>query len=97
MKAVSDTSPLNYLILIDAAEVLGELFEEVFIPEAVRDELWAAASPEAVRVWLTAPPAWLRLLPNLSPQGDGLSGLHEGERAAILLSEAQHDPSRSAR
>lgn len=92
MNAVSDTSPLNYLILVGAAEVLGELFEVVLIPDAVRDELQAAESPEAVRAWLAAPPAWLRILPAPPSRENELVGLHEGERAAILLAEAQHIP-----
>ena len=33
---VADTGPLNYLVLIDAIELLPKLFEKVFIPEAVR-------------------------------------------------------------
>ena len=92
MNVVSDTSPLNYLILVSAAEVLGELFEAVLIPEAVRDELQAAESPEAVRAWWAAPPAWLLVLPNPPLQEDDLAGLHEGERAAILLAETQRIP-----
>jgi predicted nucleic acid-binding protein len=33
---VADTGPLNYLLLIDAIELLPKLFETVFTPEAVR-------------------------------------------------------------
>ena len=32
---VADTTPLNYLIVIDRAEILAALFGEVLIPEAV--------------------------------------------------------------
>ena len=35
MIVVSDTSPLNYLILIHVAPVLPQLFNEVHIPERV--------------------------------------------------------------
>ena len=35
MIAVSDTSPLNYLILIELQDVLPKLFGRVLIPEAV--------------------------------------------------------------
>lgn len=31
---VADTTPLNYLILVGRAEILGLLFGEVLIPEA---------------------------------------------------------------
>jgi predicted nucleic acid-binding protein len=36
---VADTTPLNYLIIIDRAEVLAALFGEVLIPQAVLEEL----------------------------------------------------------
>ena len=35
MIVVSDTSPLNYLILIDLQHILPELFERILIPVAV--------------------------------------------------------------
>ena len=38
-KAVSNTSPLLYLYRIDAIDLLPKLFEEVWISEAVKDEL----------------------------------------------------------
>lgn len=39
MIVVSDTSPLTALLQVGKAELLTELFHEVVIPEAVRDEL----------------------------------------------------------
>lgn len=33
---VAGTAPLNYLVLIDAIELLPKLFAKVFTPEAVR-------------------------------------------------------------
>jgi predicted nucleic acid-binding protein len=42
---VADTSPLFYLLSIDLIELLPQLFERVFIPEAVREELIASAGP----------------------------------------------------
>ena len=39
MIVVSDTTPLNYLILIEAAQVLPELFGRVYAPTAVIQEL----------------------------------------------------------
>jgi predicted nucleic acid-binding protein len=32
---VADTGPLNYLVLIEAIELLPKLFEKVFAPEGV--------------------------------------------------------------
>jgi predicted nucleic acid-binding protein len=39
MIVVADTSPLNYLILIDEIELLPDLFEKVLLPSAVLQEL----------------------------------------------------------
>lgn len=61
MRAVSNTSPLNYLILIGFAEVLRELFTEVLIPAAVLEELQSPGAPAEVRVWITRSPEWLRV------------------------------------
>jgi predicted nucleic acid-binding protein len=46
---VSDTSPLNYLILIGDVEVLVRLFVEVYAPPAVLREAQHQGSPEVVR------------------------------------------------
>lgn len=51
MLIVADTSPLNYLILIDAVGVLEPLYGGVIIPQEVRTELTDGAAPPAVRVW----------------------------------------------
>lgn len=58
---VADTTPLNYLILIEQTDILGSLFGEVMIPEAVLAELHHPRAPEAVTHWLQSPPAWLRI------------------------------------
>lgn len=59
MIVVSDTSPLNYLIQVDAVHVLPELFREVYVPERVTSELRHPAAPAVVRTWISRPPAWL--------------------------------------
>jgi predicted nucleic acid-binding protein len=41
MTVVSNTTPLNYLILIGRADILGKLYGRVVIPEAIFDELTA--------------------------------------------------------
>ena len=43
-KAVSNTSPLLYLYRIGGIDWLPKLFDEVWIPEAVRSELQAGRS-----------------------------------------------------
>jgi hypothetical protein len=49
---VADTGPINYLVLIDAIEVLPKLFEQVLVPAAVYDELSHADAPPPVRAFI---------------------------------------------
>jgi len=49
MIVVSDTSPINYLVLIAFHDLLPKLFDLVLIPEAVQRELQAGGTPEPVR------------------------------------------------
>jgi len=46
---VADTTPLNYLVLIQAAEILPNLYRTVLIPPAVKAELAHANTPAIVR------------------------------------------------
>jgi predicted nucleic acid-binding protein len=57
--AVSDTSPLNYLILTESVQVLAAIFGRIYTPSAVVNELAHPRSPEAVRSWASSPPEWL--------------------------------------
>jgi predicted nucleic acid-binding protein len=83
---VADTGPLNYLVLIRQIEVLPTLFERVFIPELVRNELQHAQAPTNARRWIAAPPSWLEIVPAGQETMDrDLLRLGDGERAAILL------------
>jgi predicted nucleic acid-binding protein len=52
MIVVSDTSPLTALLTVGQCDILTKLFDEVVIPEAVRDELSRSHSqlPEWLRV-----------------------------------------------
>jgi predicted nucleic acid-binding protein len=59
MPVVSNTSPLNYLVLIKEIEILPAIHGRVTIPIAVADELRHPASPDAVRRWIAHPPGWL--------------------------------------
>ncbi|MEX2318136.1 MAG: hypothetical protein WD669_13340 [Pirellulales bacterium] len=59
MIVVSDTSPLNYLVLINAIDVLPKLFGEVHVPTQVMVELKRSRSPVPVRGWASSPPQWL--------------------------------------
>ena len=49
MLAVTDTSPLHYLIFIGQVELLSRLYEHVIIPHAVMGELLHPSTPSEVR------------------------------------------------
>lgn len=85
MLVVSDTSPLNYLILVDAVTVLPVIFKEVCIPPAVLTELSDLRGPVQVRDWAANPPAWLMV--RAARHIDAIHGLHLGETEAIALAE----------
>jgi len=82
---VTDTSPINYLILTGYVDVLPVLHGEVVIPQAVARELLNPRTPELVRQWIAAPPAWCAIQRPQSPPDPGLTDLGDGEREAIVL------------
>lgn len=85
MIVVSDTSPLNYLVLIGADQVLPALFGQVLTPPDVLAEMQHAKAPPEVSAWAKQPPAWLEVR---SPQKNpGYPGLGPGESAAIALAQ----------
>jgi len=61
MMAVSNTTPLRYLIAIGQDDLLGRLFEKVFVPTGVHEELTDPRTPEAVRRNILSRPAWLEI------------------------------------
>ena len=86
MIVVSDTSPLNYLVLIEAVEVLPAIFGRVVVPPTVIEELQAPGARDAVKAWIAAPPSWLEVR---SPESIGTSlalGRGEPRRSALLPS-----------
>jgi len=91
MLIVSNASPINYLVLIEAVDILPKLHERVVVPMAVLEELRAPASPSPVRRWIENPPHWLEIRhPKLSPD-ERLNHLGRGERETILLLAQQLD------
>ena len=84
MIAVSDTSPVNYLILLGEIEVLGALFDRVALPVAVSRELSHPEAPPSVREWILEPPDWVHRHPDEIP-GLGDPGIGAGESEAIAL------------
>lgn len=83
---IADTGPVNYLILIGYIDLLPRLFERVALPVSVQAELSDDLAPLAVQRWIALPPTWLEIHDTA-----GLllvSGLDDGETAAIALAES---------
>jgi predicted nucleic acid-binding protein len=87
MIVVADTTPVNYLVLIEAADLLPRLFDHVVIPPAVFAELEDPETPPAVRTWLANAPSWLKVQTLSFGPDRGLDFLDAGEREAIALAE----------
>jgi predicted nucleic acid-binding protein len=82
---VADTSPIRYLVLIDAIAVLPKLYDRVVLPSAVVAELTHPNAPEAVKKWASAFPEWVEVK---KARHIALSGiLDPGEAEAIALAE----------
>jgi hypothetical protein len=91
MLVVADTSPINYLVLIQHEAILPALYQRVVIPPAVLVDLRHARTPEAVRAWVTHPPAWLEVRrPIQALDTQQFPKLGAGEREAIALAQELH-------
>lgn len=86
MIVVSDTTPLNYLLLVNAIDVLPKLFAEVYAPSAVLRELADAKAPPVVRKWAQSPSAWLRVA-DPAARLPSTARLDPGEADAISLAK----------
>ena len=87
MIVVSDTSPLNYLILIKQEDLLPKLFGRVIIPQVVFDELSATGASAQVRDWARNLPVWIEVKQTGLTANNSLDILDAGEREAILLAQ----------
>src|SRR5260370_15964640 len=88
MQAVSNTTPLRYLIAIEQEHLLGQLFEKVFVRVAVHEELTDSRTPETVRRRVLSLPSWFEVRTVQETQTTTFPvTLHRGERQAILLAE----------
>ena len=88
MIVVADSSPLNYLILLEQTALLHRLYGRVLIPEAVAVELRAERAPQPVQEWISRPPTWIEIIQvSDSEVASVASDLDRGERAAIALAE----------
>lgn len=89
MIAVSNTTPLRYLIAIEHEDLLERLFDKVYVPDAVREELTDQKTPELVRRRVLSLPDWFEVRSVTDTQTTVFPvTLHRGEREAILLAEA---------
>jgi predicted nucleic acid-binding protein len=105
---VADTSPIRYLVRIGKIDLLPHLFEKIFLPSVVADELRHPSAPAVVRDWMQQPPGWLEVLQAADIDDPALAALDSGERSAIALGlslkeilfssmSAKGPPSRSAK
>ena len=94
MIVVSDTSPLNYLVLVEADRFLPDLFGQVAAPPAVLAEMQHSGAPAKVKEWAASPPAWLQIrtpagfcfhFPRLGPGESEAIALAQQFNADILL------------
>src|SRR6266480_141533 len=91
---VADATPLHYLIIIPAVQVLPHLFEKIHVPirgpRGTNMIISCEAIPPLVRTWMEQPPQWLEVLtaPVVASEDSSLQALDLGERAAILLAES---------
>jgi len=87
MIIVSDTTPLNYLILIGRENILHQLFGSVIIPQAVFNELSATGASEKVRLWVKELPFWIEVKQTVLIPDSSLDILDTGEKEAIMLAQ----------
>lgn len=92
---VADTSPINYLVLIDKVDVLRRLYIRIVIPEEVLNELGARGAPPQVSAWIRAVPEWVEVrsamaTPPLELQV-GKDDLDAGEIAALSVALGAKD------
>ena len=86
MIVVADTSPINYLLMIGQIDLLPRLFEQIIIPDVVRDEMRDLDGPRSLQQWIKQSPHWLtiQVVPVLD---ESLKPLDRGEQAAITLAQ----------
>jgi predicted nucleic acid-binding protein len=87
MIVVADTTPLNYLILIDHIGALEVQYGRILIPPAVHEEMLNIEAPGVVRAWAKNPPQWLEILSPSTVQNIWPPNLDPGETEAIQLAE----------
>jgi predicted nucleic acid-binding protein len=84
---ISNTTPINYLVLIDQINVLRHLYAHVMMPQAVFGELQDEGTPGKVKAWVASHPEWLEVRTVSAPLDPMLASLDVGEREAISLAK----------
>ena len=84
---ISNTTPINYLVLIDHIAVLHHLYARIIIPQAVFGELQDEGTPAKVKAWVASHPAWLEVRTVAVSPDASLALLDIGEREAIRLAQ----------
>ena len=87
MLVIADTSPLNYLILIDSVDLLPRLYQQVVLPRGAWEELRHANTPLAVAKWAYALPTWVEVWDSPGFVDPKLETLGRGEKEAITIAE----------
>jgi len=91
LKAISNTSPLLYLYRIDGIDWLPKLFDEIWIPEAVKNELQAGRT-KGYDVPNPDDYSWLAIVNPKSTPSEWLAlDLGAGEIAAMALALENSD------
>ena len=86
MIVVSDTSPINYLLIIGQIDLIPCLFQQIIIPDVVRDEMLDPSAPLVLQQWIAHSPSWLTVQ-TVSGVDTTLNALDPGEQAAITLAQ----------
>ncbi|MDX2099544.1 MAG: DUF3368 domain-containing protein [Leptolyngbyaceae cyanobacterium bins.59] len=87
MIVVSDTSPINYLLLIGQMDLLPRLFGQIMIPDVVRAEMLDPGAPPILQQWILSSPSWL-IIQDVPILDETLSALDSGEQAALTLAQS---------
>jgi predicted nucleic acid-binding protein len=74
-------------VLVDAIDVLPDLYQTVVIPKAVFEELQSEDAPQKVRIWIADLPKWISVEKAAISFDSDLTELDQGEREAIALAE----------
>lgn len=83
MIIISDTTPINYLVLISEIDLLEKLYKRVIVPQAVVQEFHHPNTPPSVHSWINNPPAWIEI--RSATVLDPTINLGAGETEAISL------------